>query len=162
MKKEQLYTIPLGKAYLYTRTKRTMRTIKLLREFVIRHSKRVDVRISLAVNEFLWLGSMQHPPRKVRVKVISDDKMAYVYLPDEKIEAEKPEEVKATDKKVEGKPEAPKESKIEAKKEVAVKAEPVKEVKVEAKKEVKPEAKVEKEVAKKTEVKEKPKKEEKK
>ncbi len=91
---EQIYTIPLGKAYDYKRTKRAVRAVDLLREFAYRHSKAQEVNISMKVNEFIWSKSIQKPPRKIKVKIVKKDDVANVYLPDEKLIEEKPAETK--------------------------------------------------------------------
>lgn len=123
---ERLYTVPLGKAYDYTRTKRARRSISLLREFLVRHMKSVNVRISESLNEFIWARSMQKPPRKVKIKVVKEGDVVRASLPDEKPKpTRKKKEVKAPEPvKKEEKKEAPKE---------LPKSEPKKEAKVEKK-----------------------------
>jgi large subunit ribosomal protein L31e len=94
---ERLYTINLSKAYEHPRTKRTPRAVSILRDFIVKHLKRESsqVKISDALNKFLWKRSIQKPPRAVKVKVISDKDVVRVYLHDEKIEeVKKPETVK--------------------------------------------------------------------
>ncbi len=81
---ERLYTVTLGKAYEYTRTKRTRRTVSILRQFLIRHMKSVDIKISEQLNEFLWARSMQKPPRRVKIKVVKEGGVVRASLPDEK------------------------------------------------------------------------------
>jgi len=121
---QRVYTVPLGKAYEYTRTKRARRTINLLRAFLARHMKvHPDfVRISEQVNEFIWARSMQKPPRRVKINVVKENGMVMATLPDEKPKVrkglfrkakpaaktdatEKKPEAKATEKKAEAKPE---------------------------------------------------------
>lgn len=134
---EQLYTIPLGKAYNYKRSKRAIRAVDMLRNFVLRHAKTQEAIISMKTNEHLWSRSMQKPPRRIKVKVVKKEDKAYVYLPDEKIEEPKKEEKKKEEKKEEKKPEKketePKPEKTETKKEEKPK-EPKKEEKKETEK----------------------------
>ncbi|MFA5050416.1 MAG: 50S ribosomal protein L31e [Candidatus Micrarchaeia archaeon] len=87
---EQVYMVPLGKAYDYKRTKRAVRAVDLLREFAYRHSKAQEVNVSMKVNEFIWSRSIQKPPRKIKIKIVKKGETAYVYLPDEKITEETP------------------------------------------------------------------------
>ncbi len=116
---ERLYTVPLGKAYEYTRTKRARRSVSLLRQFLIRHMKSVNVRISEQLNEFLWARSMQKPPRKVKIKVVKEGDSVLASLPDEKPKpARKKKMTKAPEpKKEEKKEESKKEGKAEKKEE---------------------------------------------
>lgn len=166
-KMERIYTVPLGKAYDYVRTKRTPRAVKILRQFIARHmkAKEMPIVISTALNAHLWEHSIQRPPRKVKVRLIKDAGKVNAYLADEKITEKKPvkeekkdakkeEPKKAEEKTGEKKKEEPKkvdEKKSEAKKEEPKKVEEKKpEVKKEAPKPV--EKKVEKpEPAKKVE-----------
>ncbi len=104
-KLERIYTIPLGDAYEAIRNKRTRKAVKLIREFVGRHMKaeEEDIKLSMALNEYLWERSIQKPPRKVKVRLIKEDGKVKAYLADEKIEEPKKEEKKEKPK------EAPKE-----------------------------------------------------
>ena len=123
-KLERIYTIPLSKAYMYTRTRRAERAIKLLRAFATRHMK-VDeegVRISEGVNSLVWRDSIQKPPRKIKVRVVREDGNAKIWLLGEEEEIKKAEEArkKAEDekKKEEEKKKAQSAPKPEEKKEV--------------------------------------------
>ena len=98
-KLERVYTIPLGKAYERIRTKRTARAVKLLQNFVSKNMKTENVKISTALNEFLWKRSSQKPPRKIKVRVIRENNVVNAYLIDEKVNAKK--EVKPEIKKEE-------------------------------------------------------------
>lgn len=71
---ERIYIIPLSKAWIRPRTKRTPRAIRLLKAFIKRHMKIEDESIKIAneVNEKIWSRGIQKPPRKIRVKVTRD------------------------------------------------------------------------------------------
>ena len=114
MKLERIYTIPLRDAYEAVRNKRVPKAVKLLRVFIARHMKADGERIliSSALNDHLWVRSIQKPPRKVKVRLVKDDGMIRAYLADEVEEPKKAEAKKGEPKKVEPK----KETKIEAKK----------------------------------------------
>ncbi len=116
---ERIYTIPLGKAYEKPRTKRTPRAVKLVRAFIKRHMKvesENDVKISNNLNKVLWSRSIQKPPRRVRVRAIVKEGIAYVYHVDEQIPEPKDKEKKETkEEKTKDKKEEVKE-KTEAKK----------------------------------------------
>lgn len=91
---ERIYTIPLGKAYDYSRAKRARRAVKIVRSFIQRHTKAEDVRISTKANELLFGRGMQKPPRKVKVRVVKEGGVARAYLADEKPEEKKGEKPK--------------------------------------------------------------------
>ncbi|MDD5337156.1 MAG: 50S ribosomal protein L31e [Candidatus ainarchaeum sp.] len=126
MADEKFYTIPLGDAFDYVRTKRVRRAVTMVRAFVSRHSK-VDgeqVRLSEALNMALWRNGIQKPPRRIRIKVVKEGEFARAYLPEETVkkpepkkeEAKEKAEVKSEEKKSEAKKE---EKKAEAKAEKA-------------------------------------------
>ena len=71
---ERIYTVPLSRAWIGPRNKRTPRAIRLLRSFILRHMK-IDedsLKISNEVNERLWSRGIQKPPRKIRVRATKD------------------------------------------------------------------------------------------
>ena len=111
VKLERIYTVPLGDAYEQTRNKRVPRAVKILRTFIGRHMKAEDERIliSESLNKFLWVRSIQKPPRRVKVRLIKDDGIIRAYLSDEKVEEPKKKETpkseaKKEEKKAEEKP----------------------------------------------------------
>lgn len=88
---ERIYTVPLGDAYEYTRTKRTPRAVKMLRQFISKHMKAELDAVSLSnlLNSHLWERSIQKPPRKVKVRAVKAEEKVKVYLPDEITDQEK-------------------------------------------------------------------------
>ena len=94
---ENIYTIPfypqLNKTAPY---KRTPRAIKLLKEFIFKHTKVDFVIIDEELNEFMWKRGIRKPPRKVKVRAIvetiDEDKIATVELIRDMVEvASRPE-----------------------------------------------------------------------
>ena len=72
---ERVYTIPLGRAWIGPRNKRTPRAVRLLRSFILRHMKideEESLKISDEVNRHLWRRGIQKPPRKIRVRAVKD------------------------------------------------------------------------------------------
>ena len=67
---ERVYTINLRKAFDKPRKKRSKRAVTLVREFIQKHMKSIDVKISNTLNNYIWKTSK--PPRKVKVKAIKD------------------------------------------------------------------------------------------
>ena len=98
---EKIYTVNLSKAYDKVREKRTKGAIGLLRNFIIKNTKTLDAKLSSLVNNKVWACGIQKPPRNLKVRVIVDEGIAKVYLPEEKIE--KKDDKKADKKQVEAK-----------------------------------------------------------
>ncbi|MFB0567102.1 MAG: 50S ribosomal protein L31e [Candidatus Bathyarchaeia archaeon] len=69
---ERIYTIPLRRAWISTRKKRTPRAVRLVKAFIQRHMKPEALVMSNEVNERLWRRSIQKPPRKIRVRAVRD------------------------------------------------------------------------------------------
>lgn len=78
---ERIYTIPLRRAWIVSRRKRTPKAVKLVRDFVLRHMKAESIVISNDLNEELWSRGIQKPPRRIRVKAEKDKEgVVTVYL----------------------------------------------------------------------------------
>jgi large subunit ribosomal protein L31e len=69
---ERVYTIPFRKVWATPRGKRTPRASRMLRDFVRRHMKSEDIRISNEVNEELWARGIRKPPREIKVRLVKD------------------------------------------------------------------------------------------
>jgi len=69
---ERIYTIPLRRAWIAARQKRTPRAVRLVKAFIQRHMKPEALVMSNEVNERLWRRSIQKPPRKIRVRAVRD------------------------------------------------------------------------------------------
>lgn len=80
---ERIYTIPLRRAWIAPRKKRTPRAMRIIRSFVQRHMKvETEVKgeeeeegrlvISNEVNERLWNRGIEKPPRNIRVRAVKD------------------------------------------------------------------------------------------
>lgn len=69
---ERIYTIPLRRAWISPRKKRTPRAVRLVKAFVQRHMKPEALVMSNEVNERLWSRSIEKPPRKIRVRAVRD------------------------------------------------------------------------------------------
>lgn len=69
---ERLYTIPLQRAWISPRKKRTPRAVRLVKAFVQRHMKPEALVVSNEVNERLWGRGIQKPPRRIRVRAVRD------------------------------------------------------------------------------------------
>ena len=80
---ERIYTIPLRRAWIAPRKKRTPRAMRIIKGFVQRHMKvETEVKgeeeeegrlvISNEVNERLWSIGIEKPPRNIRVRAVKD------------------------------------------------------------------------------------------
>jgi len=79
---ERIYTIPLRHVWTVTpRGRRAPRSVRDVRNFVVRHMKADEVAISDEVNSALWTRSINKPPRKIKVRAVKDKEgKVIVYL----------------------------------------------------------------------------------
>jgi large subunit ribosomal protein L31e len=109
---ERTYNVPLRKEYRKVpRWRRTKKAVDALREFLVKHMKSEDVKLSQELNEHVWKHGIKNPPHHVKINVTKDEKgVVNADLFDKKVKKEKP------------KKEVKKKSKLaELKKEVAAK-----------------------------------------
>jgi len=91
---ERKYIIPLRKGFnKVPRYQRTSKSIKLIRNFILKHMKVNEVKLSKELNLYMWSRGRQHPPVKIEVKTIKEEDYARVQLPN--LEFEKRKEKKA-------------------------------------------------------------------
>ncbi len=79
---ERFYTIPLRKAWIYPRKKRSPKATRIVKNFVLKHMKvRTEAEgeeepeklvIDNEVNEKIWSRGIEKPPRKIKVRVVKD------------------------------------------------------------------------------------------
>jgi len=82
---ERTYTIPLRRAWISPRKKRTPRAVNIVTSFIQRHMKveagtkvgdeeeeKGRLVISNEVNEKLWSRGIEKPPRNIRVRAVKD------------------------------------------------------------------------------------------
>jgi len=116
---ERIYTIPLRREYLKVpRWKRAKKAMKTIREFTMRHMKVEDedkVKISNSVNEIIWNGGGKRVPTKITVKMIKEDEVVNVLLPDEELKKKEEKKPEKKEVKEEKKPKVEKEPKVEEK-----------------------------------------------
>lgn len=83
---ERIYTIPLRREWLKApRSRRSNRALRTVREFVSRHSKAKEVRISRGVSELIFSQGFKKPPGRIKVEVRGDFTKVDVKLPGEVI-----------------------------------------------------------------------------
>ncbi len=93
---ERIMNVPLRKEWLKApRNDRGKRAMHALRQFVSRHTKTYEVRLSQKVNEKVWVRGIQKPPPRIRVKLSRDSGgIVHVLLPDETMKKPGKEEKK--------------------------------------------------------------------
>ena len=106
---DRVYTVPLSRAWITARHKRTRRAVNILREFAEKHMKSSEIKIDTDLNELLWKRGITKPPRRITVRMEKDeDGIVTISLP-KKVEEEKAEvpsvEVKEEEKQVQVEPE---------------------------------------------------------
>jgi len=82
---ERIYTIPLSRAWIAPRKKRTPRAVRIVKSFIQKHMKIEErtataeekgeggkVVISDEVNNKLWSRGIEKPPRNIRVRAVKD------------------------------------------------------------------------------------------
>ena len=115
---ERIYTIPLRREWLkQTRIQRSNRAIHAIQNFLTRHLKATEVKISPRLNELVWKRGAEKPPAKVRVKASKDaEGVVTARLPEEMVIKEEPKtgKLEGLKEKVAGKAEKPAEISPEA------------------------------------------------
>tara|TARA_Y100000310_G_scaffold324914_1_gene387498 strand:+ start:11232 stop:11573 length:342 start_codon:yes stop_codon:yes gene_type:complete len=67
---ERTYNVPLRKEYQKVPNwRRTKKAVKALREFLAKHMKSDNVKLSKELNEELWKHGIKNPPHHVKVNV---------------------------------------------------------------------------------------------
>ncbi len=69
-----VYVVPLKRVYWGRRTNRASRAVRMIRDFVRRHTKADRVVIMNEVNELVWSRSREKPPRRVKILVKVEEK----------------------------------------------------------------------------------------
>src|SRR5207247_731529 len=78
---ERIMIVPLRAAWAASRTDRTPRAIKAIREHVKQHLKPDRIFIDDVLNEYLWKRGREHPPRRIRIKAIKFEDGSAVVSP---------------------------------------------------------------------------------
>ena len=71
---ERTYTVPLRKEFMKVpRWRRTKKATKALREFLQKHMKSKEVKLSTELNQKVWKHGGKNPPHHVKVSVTKDE-----------------------------------------------------------------------------------------
>jgi large subunit ribosomal protein L31e len=85
---ERVYTVPLSRAWIAPRHRRTKRAVNILKEYAEKHMKSSEIKIETGLNEKLWNRGITSPPRRITVKMSKDeDGVVTISLPKEKKQA---------------------------------------------------------------------------
>jgi large subunit ribosomal protein L31e len=99
---ERVYTVPLSRAWITARHKRTPRALHILREFAEKHMKSSEIKIDTGLNEEMWKRGITKPPRRITVKMEKDEEgVVTISLPKEAKPEMLPEAEEKTEAKVE-------------------------------------------------------------
>ncbi|PIN87822.1 hypothetical protein COV12_01800 [Candidatus Woesearchaeota archaeon CG10_big_fil_rev_8_21_14_0_10_32_24] len=121
---ERVYNVPLRKEFMkVARWKKTKKAVTALQQFLAKHMKTKNVKLSKELNEHVWKHGIKNPPHHVKVTVSKDENgVAHAELfgetvvatPKKKAKKETPKAEKKADVKEEATTEEPKaESKSE-------------------------------------------------
>ncbi|MDG6994809.1 MAG: 60S ribosomal protein L31 [Nitrososphaerota archaeon] len=101
---ERVYTVPLSRAWITARHKRTRRAVNILKEYAEKHMKSSEIKIDTNLNEELWKRGITKPPRRITVRMEKDeDGVVTISLPKKVEKKEEKTEVAAVEAKVEEK-----------------------------------------------------------
>jgi large subunit ribosomal protein L31e len=79
---ERTYTVPLSRAWIAPRYRRTSRAVNVLKEFARHHMKSSEIKIDSDLNEKLWKRGVTKPPRRIMVTMTKDeDGLVTISLP---------------------------------------------------------------------------------
>lgn len=81
---DRTYTVPLSRAWIAPRHRRTARAVNVLKEFAEKHMKSSEIKIDSKLNEKLWVRGITKPPRRITVRMTKDeDGLVTISLPKE-------------------------------------------------------------------------------
>ncbi|MEO2154529.1 MAG: 50S ribosomal protein L31e, partial [Nanoarchaeota archaeon] len=62
------------------RWRRAKKAISVVKQFLKRHMKVEEVKLSNEINEYIWQNGAKNPPGKISVKVVKKGNIAYADL----------------------------------------------------------------------------------
>jgi len=73
-KEEKVITVSLRRVYDGRRAQRAARAVRRLREIIAKRTHAEEVKIGESVNRAIWSRGIEKPPRKLRLKIIVEEK----------------------------------------------------------------------------------------
>ena len=136
---DRIYIIPLRTNYSKEpRSKRSNRALRKIKEFVRKHAKTKEMKISRGLNELIFSRGFKKPPGKIKVEVKGNLSGVLIKLPGEiivKKEEKQKKGIAGLKERLTGKTEEKKKSAVEEKVKEATSEEKVKEAAEKVKKE---------------------------
>jgi large subunit ribosomal protein L31e len=77
---ERIYNINLTEAYKKALRRRSPYAVRIVKDYVKKHSKAKEVKIGSKLNESIWARGIKRPARSVRVKVVTEEGIAKIEL----------------------------------------------------------------------------------
>ncbi|MEK6900383.1 MAG: 50S ribosomal protein L31e [Nanoarchaeota archaeon] len=72
---ERTYNVPLRKEFMKApRWNRSKKAVTALKQFLAKHMKSEEVKLSKELNEAVWSRGIKYPPHHVKVKAVKNDK----------------------------------------------------------------------------------------
>lgn len=106
---ERIYNIPLRREWLKEpRSRRSNRALMTVKNFVKKHTKAEEIKISKGVSDFVFSRGFKKPPGTIKVEVQGDLTKVFVKIPGEVIikkEEKKKTGIASLKEKLTGKPE---------------------------------------------------------
>ena len=75
--------IPLREVFEAPKPKRANKAVRVIRDYLKRHTKAKTVKLDASINEAIWEKSREKPPRKIKVKAITEEGVATASLVEE-------------------------------------------------------------------------------
>lgn len=72
-KMAEIYTIPLRGVYELPRPNRAKKAVRIVKEFLVRHTKSDSIKLDPSISEAIWARGIEKPPRRVKVKVTEEE-----------------------------------------------------------------------------------------
>jgi len=74
MSETKEYVVNLSRLYWGKRSNRAARAVRYLREWIAKKTHAEEIKIDDKINKILWSRGIEKPPRKIKVKVVVEDK----------------------------------------------------------------------------------------
>ena len=73
---ERIYTIPLRRKFQKApKYKYSSKAVRVLKEFLIKHTKSDNIKIGKYLNESIWKNGPKNPPSKVKINVTKQQRV---------------------------------------------------------------------------------------
>ncbi len=73
MDEEKVYNVPLRGAKKAERRNRASKAVRIVKDFLKRHTKATEIIIDNSLNQEIWEKGAENPPNSVRVRAVKLD-----------------------------------------------------------------------------------------